>query len=157
MNLFSTSRLFAFAILFCCSSVTYAQTVELVCAGEMQTQLRGYKGIGRTNWTDEIKLEVSFLPKSKSVKRAYTNKLLLSLCYLDSSVKKQCTCLVNDDDIACNFKDEKLGQSSFSINRKTGTGKLLESSTWKNPDDESTFIQEKSAEISCQVFDKNKF
>lgn len=151
------SRILAFVILSGFATVNFAQTVELVCVGEIQTRLSGYMGAGRTNWTDDIKLEVAFLPKSKTVKRAYTSHLLLSLCYLDASVKKQCTCLVNDDNIACVYKDAELGQSSISINRKTAIAKVFESSTFKNPDGKSTFTQEKSAEVSCQVFDKNRF
>jgi hypothetical protein len=144
------------ALAFALPSFTYAQNIEIVCGGEVETTLNGYTGGGARNWKRETKLEVTFDQRQKSISRAFSSNFTFSVCFLDKAALANCSCGVTEDVIGCSFKHESLGHSMFSINRKTGGGLMLETATYKSGDSNS-YEAHRRAEISCQVFDKNKF
>ena len=58
----ATKLFLIFFIVF--HQVSFAQTVELICEGEIETKLTNYKGGGKIYWKNEMKLEVSIDNKS---------------------------------------------------------------------------------------------
>lgn len=150
-------KILLYLIIYFSNQVSFAQTVELICEGEIETRLINYKGGGKAYWTSEIKLEVSIDNNLNLIKKVFSKNLLLSLCYLDDSMKDKCTQQINNDYIEYSFNHEIFGQSLVKINRKTGIALILENSSHANLSDSSMFTERKRSEIECKKFDKNKF
>ena len=147
----------AIFLLILLSHNCFAQTVELICEGEIKTQLINYKGTGKNTWTDEVKIEVTYDSSLFFIKRVFSPQLLVSWCYLDESFKKKCNCGIDNDAITCSLNEEKFGRSLVKINRKTGIAKIVEKTEGINPSDSTIFTSNISGDIACRSYDKNKF
>ena len=135
----------------------FAQPVELMCKGEIETQLLNYKGNGKTQFKSLINLEVTFDPSLYVVNRLFSAELRLSLCELDNSARVKCNCKITDNLINCSYNNETLDSSIVQINRKTGIAKVSENFSFINQTDSSTFTVMRNADIECIAYDRNKF
>ncbi len=153
-------RLIFIALMALCSM---SFGVELICSGINTIRISNIRGDvkGKTNWEGEIKAEIS-LDTSKSVpvvKKIFSAGLDVSWCFYGSYAKNfsgQCNCKIDDEEIFCSRKYED-DFSSLTVSRKTAIAKIIQIQEWGSKESNLSYTVNESAELQCQVFEKNKF
>ena len=137
--------------------------VELICSGIKNIRVSNIRGDvkGKTNWESEIKAEISLDTSSSatSVKKIFSAGLDVSWCFYGSYAKNlsgQCNCKIDDEEIFCSRRYED-DFSSLTISRKTAIAKIIQIQEWGSKESDVSYTMNESAELQCQVFEKNKF
>lgn len=155
-------RLIFFALITLCST---SFSVELICSGINNIRLSNIRGDvkGKKNWEREIKAEIS-LGASNSVqvvKKIFSAGIDVSWCFYGpderlKNIRGQCKCEMDDAEFFCS-RNYKNDFSIITVNRKTAIAKFIQIQEWGSKESDSSYTVNESAELQCQVFEKNKF